>query len=176
MGTLVRHPEESGRQRLQGRSRRHDVMTTRRTNPMPDVHPTRRAIMRSNRRRDTGPELAIRRAVHEAGLRYRVDFPIRVADHRPIRPDLVFTRRRVAVFVDGCFWHGCPAHATSPATRARFWADKVAANRERDRRHDALLAGGGWTVLRIWEHEDPVDAAKRIAAVVRAIEDSEKRA
>jgi DNA mismatch endonuclease (patch repair protein) len=147
-------------------------MTSRPTNPMPDVDPTRRAIMRSNRRRDTGPELVIRRAVFQAGLRYRVDFPIRVAGHRPIRPDLVFTRRRVAVFIDGCFWHGCPAHATSPATRARFWADKIAANRERDRRHEDVLTGGGWTVLRIWEHEDPDEAAKLIAAVVRASEGS----
>jgi len=133
---------------------------------MPDVDPKRREIMRSNRRRDTGPELALRRAVHKAGLRYRVDFPIRVAGHRPIRADLVFTRRRVAVFLDGCFWHGCPVHATSPVIRARFWADKIAVNRERDRRHDDVLAGGGWTVIRIWEHEDPSEAAKRIASIV----------
>jgi DNA mismatch endonuclease (patch repair protein) len=134
---------------------------------MPDVDPTRRAIMKSNRRRDTSTELAIRRAAHQAGLRYRVDFPIRVSGHRPIRPDLVFTRSRVAVFVDGCFWHGCPAHATSPATRARFWADKIATNRERDRRHDEVLASGGWTVVRVWEHEDPGQAVKRIAGAVR---------
>ena len=125
--------------------------------------------MRANRRRDTGPELAIRQGVHEAGMRYRVDLPIRVPGHRPIRPDLVFTRRRVAVFVDGCFWHGCPVHATSPVIRARFWADKIAANRERDRRHDDVLTRAGWTVLRIWEHEDPVEAVKRIGAAVGAI-------
>jgi DNA mismatch endonuclease (patch repair protein) len=127
--------------------------------------------MQSNRRRDTGPELAIRRAAHQAGLRYRVDFPIRVPGHRSIRPDLVFTRRRVAVFIDGCFWHGCPVHATSPATRARFWADKIAANRERDRRHDDVLAASGWTVVRVWEHEDPGEAVKRIVAAASATGD-----
>lgn len=144
-------------------------MSSRRKPPMVDVDPLRRDIMRANRRRDTGPEMAVRRAVHALGLRFRVDYPIRVPGHRVIRPDLVFTRKRVAVFIDGCFWHGCPEHATSPKTRAKFWAEKIAANRERDARQRAALTSDGWKVVRIWEHQAPGDAAAEIAFVLRSI-------
>lgn len=121
--------------------------------------------MQSNRGRDTKPELAVRRAAHAAGLRYRVD-------RRPLsglnrRADLVFTRAKVAVFVDGCFWHGCPLHHTVAKANADFWAQKVARNRDRDAETDRLLRDAGWTVIRAWEHEPPEEVVARIVAVVR---------
>jgi DNA mismatch endonuclease, patch repair protein len=130
-------------------------------------NPRVRASMRSNRRRDTRPELAVRRLVHGAGLRYRVDYaPLR--DQRRLRADLVFTRAKVAVFVDGCFWHGCPQHHTVAKSNADFWAAKVADNRARDKRVTATLGAAGWTVLRFWEHEDPADVVTRIVDAVLA--------
>ena len=110
--------------------------------------------MRANRGRDTKPELAVRRLVHRAGLRYRVDCAPLVG-YRRLRADLVFTRPRVAVFIDGCFWYGCPQHHTVAKTNARFWAEKVAGNRERDANTTALLRSEGWTVLRFWEWRVP---------------------
>jgi DNA mismatch endonuclease (patch repair protein) len=122
--------------------------------------------MRSNRGRDTGPELALRRAVHALGLRYRVN----TAPLRGVRrtADLVFTRARVAVFLDGCFWHGCPHHHTVAVTNAGFWAEKVASTRRRDRDTDARLAEAGWEAVRVWEHEAAGEAARRVREVVRA--------
>jgi DNA mismatch endonuclease (patch repair protein) len=122
--------------------------------------------MLSNRRRDTGPELAVRRLVHAAGLRYRVDFAP-LPDQRRLRADLVFTRVKVAVFVDGCFWHGCPKHHTVARNNADYWAAKVSGNRARDERVTALLEDAGWTVLRFWEHEDPAGVAAEIVAKIR---------
>ena len=121
--------------------------------------------MQSNRSRDTKPEIAVRRAVHALGLRYRVDA-------RPLpglnrRADLVFTRAKVAVFVDGCFWHGCPDHHTVAKANATYWADKVRSNRERDADTDELLSEAGWTVVRAWEHEDAADVAQRVVGAVR---------
>jgi len=125
--------------------------------------PAVRATMQGNRRRDTRPERSIRSALHARGMRYRVDFPIRpVAGARPIRPDIVFPRARLAVFIDGCFWHGCPKHGTQPNRNAHYWTAKLKRNVERDRRHDVLLRGAGWTVLRIWEHDDVLKAVDRI--------------
>jgi DNA mismatch endonuclease (patch repair protein) len=120
--------------------------------------------MQSNKGRDTQPELALRSAAHALGLRYRVSV-------RPLRElrrtaDLVFTKARVAVFLDGCFWHGCPDHHTVAATNAGFWAEKVESTRSRDRDTDRRLADAGWTSIRVWEHEDPMDAANRIQAVI----------
>ncbi|WP_374204927.1 very short patch repair endonuclease [Pseudonocardia sp. WMMC193] len=124
-----------------------------------------RRSMRSNKGRDTGPELALRSAVHALGLRYRVNA-------RPLKgvrrtADLVFSRARVAVFLDGCFWHGCPEHHTVAKTNGEFWARKVSENRRRDRDTDAKLAAAGWRSVRVWEHEDPVVAAERVRAAVR---------
>lgn len=124
-----------------------------------------RRSMRGNKRRDTKPELAIRRLVHAAGLRYRVDA-------RPLpdlnrRADMLFTRAKVAVFVDGCFWHGCPLHHTAAKANASYWADKVARNRERDAETDRLLSAADWIVIRAWEHEAPEEVAERIIAAVR---------
>ncbi|REE99880.1 very short patch repair endonuclease [Thermomonospora umbrina] len=125
-----------------------------------------RKSMRANKGRDTKPELALRRAVHALGLRYRVSF-------RPLRSvrrtaDLAFTRARVAVFLDGCFWHGCPEHHTKARTNADYWAEKVEVNRRRDTETDRLLAEADWLVIRVWEHEDPQRAATRVAEAVRA--------
>ncbi|WP_264079963.1 very short patch repair endonuclease [Mycolicibacter hiberniae] len=126
-----------------------------------------RLTMRANRSRDTKPELAVRRLVHAMGLRYRVDFPP-LPSNRRMRADLVFTRARVAVFIDGCFWHGCPDHHTVARTNAEFWATKVLGNRTRDERTNAVLTDAGWTVLRFWEHEDPSTAAQAIREVVES--------
>lgn len=122
--------------------------------------------MRATKRRDTGPELALRRELHRRGLRYRVDIQV-TADLRR-RADVIFTRAKVAVFVDGCFWHGCPIHASRPKANADFWADKLAANQTRDRDTDVRLAAAGWRIVRIWEHEDAVVAADRVAQAVEA--------
>ncbi|MDA2810977.1 very short patch repair endonuclease [Nocardiopsis sp. RSe5-2] len=121
--------------------------------------------MRSNKGRDTKPELALRRAVHALGLRYRVSYAAIPSYRRTV--DLAFTKVKVAVFLDGCFWHGCPEHHTVSATNTSFWAEKVRRNRERDAETNSLLEERGWRVLRIWEHEDPQDAAVRVAALVK---------
>lgn len=117
--------------------------------------------MEANRRTDTGPERALRSELHGRGLRFRKDLRLRLAGHA-VRPDVVFTRLRVAVFVDGCFWHRCPEHALAPRSNAEYWREKLARNVERDRRNDEVLAAAGWAVARVWEHEAPRDAADRI--------------
>jgi DNA mismatch endonuclease (patch repair protein) len=119
-----------------------------------------RRTMVGNRPRDTAPELAVRSAVHRLGLRYRVS--VRPVPALRRTADLVFRRVQLAVFVDGCFWHGCPEHATSPALNRDFWRTKLDRNRMRDEETDAALERAGWAVLRIWEHEDPHEAALRI--------------
>nr|WP_274636492.1 very short patch repair endonuclease [Microbacterium bovistercoris] len=123
-----------------------------------------RKSMQSNRRRDTLPELAVRKRIHTAGLRYRVDFAP-LGGRR--RADIVFTRKRIAVFIDGCYWHGCPQHATFPKRNSDYWLPKLQRNVERDRDTDRLLRKAGWIVLRFWEHERPDDVARRIVAAVR---------
>ncbi|MFC9519030.1 very short patch repair endonuclease [Nocardiaceae bacterium NPDC056970] len=132
---------------------------------MPSTDPLTSARMRAQRRRDTAPEVALRRELHRRGARFFVDrAPLRGLRRRA---DLVFPRKRVAVYVDGCFWHSCPQHATSPKNNAQWWADKLAANVVRDRDTDARLAAAGWRVVRIWEHEDPAEAADRVQAALR---------
>lgn len=111
-------------------------------------------------RRDTGPELALRRELHARGLRYRVQIKVPGNNRRTI--DIAFTRARLAVYVDGCFWHGCPQHHHRPATNAEWWDWKIAGNRERDRSTNGQLLASGWDVLRFWEHEDPTAAADRV--------------
>lgn len=120
--------------------------------------------MQSNRGRDTKPELALRSAAHALGLRYRVS--TRPLPHVRRTADMVFSSVRVAVFLDGCFWHGCAEHHTVAATNATFWAEKVLANRARDRDTDRRLADAGWTSIRVWEHEDPHVAASKIRKIV----------
>jgi DNA mismatch endonuclease (patch repair protein) len=118
-------------------------------------------------RRDTKPELLLRRELHRRGLRFRVDRAV-LGDRRR-RADLVFGPARLAVFVDGCFWHGCPEHATWPTNNADYWREKIETNRLRDRDTDARLANAGWRVIRVWEHEDTGLAADRIEALVREL-------
>jgi DNA mismatch endonuclease, patch repair protein len=116
------------------------------------------------RRRDTFAERAVRSAVHKLGLRYRVDAsPLRGVRSRA---DLVFPGERVAVFVDGCFWHSCPSHGTVPKANAAWWQSKLDANRARDHRTNEALSAAGWAVLRVWEHEDPTEAAQRVHRLV----------
>jgi DNA mismatch endonuclease (patch repair protein) len=128
--------------------------------------PARRKIMQANRSRDTGPEIAIRQRLHARGLRYRVD--ARPLEGLRRRADVVFRPAMVAVFVDGCFWHCCPSHGTIPATNAGYWIPKLARNVERDRDTDRVLRAAGWRVVRVWEHQDPDAAARRIERAVRS--------
>jgi DNA mismatch endonuclease (patch repair protein) len=124
--------------------------------------------MKGNRRRDTGPERKLRSALFAMGLRFRVDQPIRVGEgNRPIRPDIVFPRAKLALFVDGCFWHRCPEHGTRPSRNSEYWDAKLQRNVDRDRRYDEMLEEAEWTVLRVWEHEDTVRAAERVSALLR---------
>ena len=128
------------------------------TRPVTDAKTSAR--LSKQRRRDTKPEVALRRELHRRGLRYFVDRAPLKGMRR--RADLVFPRRKVAVYVDGCFWHSCPIHATKPRNNAQWWADKLAANVARDRDTDRRLIDEGWRVVRIWEHEDPTVAADRV--------------
>lgn len=129
-------------------------------------NPTVRAVMRANKAKDTGPERRLRSILHGNGLRYRVNAKPLPGLRRTA--DVVFFAARVAVFIDGCYWHGCPEHYRPARTNDRFWGDKINANRARDRETNQLLADAGWTVIRVWEHEDPSDAAARVEGVVRA--------
>lgn len=117
-------------------------------------------------RRDTAPELALRSELHRRGLRFRVD-------RAPVlgvrsRADIVLGPARVAVYVDGCFWHSCPKHGTRPKANAEFWDRKLKRNSERDAETNRRLQEHGWAVLRIWEHEDPTEAADRVESLVRS--------
>lgn len=115
-------------------------------------------------RRDTRPELAIRRELHRRGFRFRVDWPLPGLPRR--RADIAFTRARVVVFVDGCFWHACPEHGTAARTNADWWAEKLACNVRRDRETDRFLRSAGWTVCRVWEHQDVAESADLVAAAI----------
>lgn len=117
-------------------------------------------------RTGTGPEVALRRELHRRGRRFRVEFRFDIDGLRRRRADVVFTRPKVAVFVDGCFWHRCPDHATFPKSNGRWWATKLAGNVERDRDTDDRLEEAGWSVVRIWEHEDPATAADLVEAAL----------
>lgn len=121
--------------------------------------------MSRQRRRDTAPELELRRALRSLGLGYRVNATLPGLPRR--RCDVMFKGVKVAVFVDGCFWHGCPVHATTPRNNADWWARKLIGNRERDRDTDRHLTDLGWTVIRVWEHQDMNAAAVGVAEVVR---------
>lgn len=116
------------------------------------------------RQKSTGAEVALRCELYRRGLRYRVDFEVLKKPRRVA--DIAFPGRRIAVFVDGCFWHGCPEHATWPKQNAEFWRQKIEGNRLRDADTNSRLLDVGWTVLRFWEHQSPIEAAEVVAQTV----------
>lgn len=124
------------------------------------------AQMKGNRGVDTSPERRVRSLLHRQGLRFRKNSVIAV-DAVRVRPDIVFRSARVAVFIDGCFWHGCPVHGRTPQVNRPYWRAKLARNLERDNRNGALLTRAGWVVLRYWEHEEIEHVARSIATRVR---------
>jgi DNA mismatch endonuclease (patch repair protein) len=123
-----------------------------------------RRIMQGNRSSETRPEIALRSELHRRGRRFRKHH--QVMPGLRCRADIVFSKARVVVFVDGCFWHRCPEHLTDPRTNSAYWAAKLDRNIARDRRNDAALEACGWRVVRVWEHELPADAADRVEAVL----------
>ncbi|MDX3100461.1 very short patch repair endonuclease [Nonomuraea angiospora] len=126
--------------------------------------PEVRASMRGNRGKDTEPELALRKLLYQRGLRYRVNAQPLAEIRR--KADVVFLADRVAVFVDGCFWHGCPEHYRPSTRNAEFWREKIEGNKARDAETTEQLVAAGWTVIRIWEHEDPAAAADKVGHVI----------
>jgi DNA mismatch endonuclease (patch repair protein) len=128
------------------------------------------ATMRANRGRDTAPELALRAALHRRGLRFYKDRRVVLRPGWQVRPDIVFPRLHVAVFVDGCYWHGCTTHRTIPVSNSEFWTTKIEGTRKRDAEQTKWLKAAGWTVLRIWEHEDTDDAVARVTDAVSLME------
>jgi DNA mismatch endonuclease, patch repair protein len=120
--------------------------------------------MEATRVRDTEAEVRVRQQLHSLGLRFRVD--VKIAELPRRRADIVFRRQQVAVFIDGCFWHGCPIHGTTPKSNRTFWYEKIRANRTRDKDTDDRLRALGWTVIRAWEHEDATKTARKVHRAV----------
>lgn len=129
--------------------------------------------MQHVRQKNTSAESLLRRELRSRGFRYRIQVPVLVKPRRVA--DIAFIGLRIAVFVDGCFWHGCPEHATWPKQNAGFWRSKILTNQERDRDTDARLQDEGWAVVRVWAHETPGDAAQRIAKVVEERKAEDRR-
>lgn len=166
--THLRAEPDEGRSNLTGNVRDDQKMDSEWVPPEGSWASTagNRRSMRSNRGRDTAPELAVRRRLHNRGFRFRVSY-------RPVpslrrTADIAFTRKKIAVFIDGCFWHGCPEHRTHPKTNAEFWRAKIEGNVSRDEDTTRSLTTAGWTVLRFWAHEPPEEVADRIASYVGA--------
>ena len=154
-------PDKSGRPARAARTPRADTDSMSWAGS-PDV----RRRMQRQQTRDTAPELRLRQALHAAGLRYRVDAAPLPGVRR--RADVLFRPARVAVFVDGCFWHGCPEHGRRvPGTNTSYWAEKIRGNQERDADTDRRLREAGWLPLRMWEHQDLAEAARKVAETVR---------
>jgi DNA mismatch endonuclease (patch repair protein) len=165
-GAVAKKPRAAGRKPPDAAESKSATAAAARGRAYPfTTDPGRAANMRGNRRTDTKPELALRAALHARGYRYRKDFRLDLPQRR-VRPDIAFTRRKVAVFVDGCFWHACPDHGSRPKNNDWYWSPKLAKNVERDRAADAALAQAGWTVVRLWEHVPVGDA---VAAVMAAV-------
>lgn len=125
--------------------------------------PAASATMRANRPAATRPEVNLRSELHRRGLRFRKNWSLRLGALRTT-PDVVFTRHRLAVYVDGCFWHSCPQHRTSPKANRDYWEPKLKRNRERDREVTDALRAAGWAVLRFWEHEPADQVADLVVA------------
>lgn len=121
--------------------------------------------MQANRSRDTVPELALRRALHALGLRYRVC--ARPIPERRQTADIVFRKARVAVEVRGCFWHGCAEHYRAPSSNVDYWSEKIRRNQRRDKENGDVLRDAGWLLEVVWEHDDPAEASRRISTIVR---------
>lgn len=131
----------------------------------PSSHEASRRMARV-RQKGTRAEIDLRKVLHAKGLRYQVHVALLAKPRRVA--DIVFPRARIAVFVDGCFWHGCPEHASWPKSNADFWREKIETNRLRDADTNRRLNALGWKIVRIWEHENPSEAANRIAELVDA--------
>ncbi|HEX5182369.1 MAG TPA: very short patch repair endonuclease [Allosphingosinicella sp.] len=129
------------------------------------IAPATTRRMARTAQRDNPAERAIRSELHRRGLRFRIHRKVLEGTRRTA--DIVFPRRRVAVFIDGCFWHGCPEHRTWPKNNSEWWRSKIEANIARDRDTDQRLANAGWTVIRIWGHETLNEGADRIEALLR---------
>lgn len=125
------------------------------------------AVMKANRKVGSRPEARLRSELYRRGFRFRKNFPLEAAGRR-CRPDVVFLRHKVAVFVDGCFWHACPEHGVEPRVNREYWLPKLKRNVARDAQDDAALRAAGWTVVRIWEHEDAGDAAATVVGALCA--------
>jgi DNA mismatch endonuclease (patch repair protein) len=138
--------------------------STKKTKTPSASSPVAQRRMQATRRRDTSCEIRLRSALYRLGLRYRVDW--RLPDTRS-RADVAFPNLKIAVMMDGCFWHACPIHASWPKSNSSWWREKIFANRRRDRHTDAHLRAQGWKVLRFWEHESSDVAARKVVAVVR---------
>lgn len=134
--------------------------------PYPESGASSNAV-RANRKSDTKPEKRLRALLHRNGYRFRKDLTIQLPDLR-VRPDIAFTRQRIAVFLDGCFWHRCPQHGSTPRANSDYWGPKLDRNVERDRLVDERLREAGWRVVRIWEHVSPDEASRQVAAIVSA--------
>lgn len=130
--------------------------------------------MRANRRRDTQPELAIRSELHKRGLRFWVDRSL-IKQGIRVRPDVVFPRWRLAVFIDGCFWHRCPIHSSEPKANSSYWRTKLDENVRRDQRNEKALEGAGWRVLRIWSHVPPAEAADLVEGALADARNATRR-
>ena len=128
--------------------------------------PTATKKMRSNRRSDTKPEVLLRSLLHQYGLRFRKDYPILLPSGKRVHADIVFTRTKTAVFVDGCFWHCCPEHGTIPKSNQEYWVPKLKQNVDRDRTIDRELQSAGWIVLRLWEHVSPEAAREEVLSAL----------
>lgn len=123
--------------------------------------------MSALKRKDNDAELAVRRLLHRAGMRYRVHYPVPGVPRRTV--DIAFPRARVAVFIDGCFWHGCPDHGTRPTSNAEWWSAKLGANMARDANTTGVLEQLGWTVVRVWEHERPAEVTEQVVAALARV-------
>lgn len=127
--------------------------------------------MRANRGKDTGPEVALRSALHARGLRFRKNMRIDLGNGRRVRPDIVFPGLRLAIFVDGCFWHGCRKHRSLPKANAGFWKNKIEATGRRDLRQAEWLTSAGWHVLRVWEHDVVSPAVEMVMDLIVHVRD-----
>ena len=122
--------------------------------------------MRSNRCKDTKPEREIRSLIFKNGYRFRKNYPIRLSNNKLCRIDIAFLRSKIAIFIDGCFWHGCPIHHRLPKTNTDYWIPKFERNKKRDEMNQNLLESDGWVVLRLWEHETMIEMYSKITHVI----------